>query len=80
VPDPAAGHPASGRHGDYDDFLAGDPAAPWIMPQDEWESIALNYTSGTTGRPKGVVCHHRGAYLNTMGTVVSWGMTCTRAI
>jgi fatty-acyl-CoA synthase len=76
VPDPAAGHPASGRHGDYDDFLAGgNPAAPWIMPQDEWESIALNYTSGTTGRPKGVVCHHRGAYLNTMGTVVSWGMT-----
>jgi len=44
------------------------------MPQDEWESLALNYTSGTTGRPKGVVYHHRGAYLMTMGTVVSWRM------
>jgi fatty-acyl-CoA synthase len=43
------------------------------MPKDEWESIALNYTSGTTGRPKGVVYHHRGAYLNAMGQVVSWG-------
>ena len=38
----------------------GDPDAPWIMPDDEWESIAINYTSGTTGRPKGVVYHHRG--------------------
>ena len=45
------------------------------MPEDEWESLSLNYTSGTTGRPKGVVCHHRGAYLMTMGTVVSWQMT-----
>jgi fatty-acyl-CoA synthase len=45
------------------------------MPEDEWESLALNYTSGTTGRPKGVVYHHRGAYLMTMGTVVSWRMT-----
>ena len=44
------------------------------MPRDEWESLALNYTSGTTGRPKGVVYHHRGAYLMTMGTVVSWRM------
>ena len=42
----------------------------WIMPQDEWESLALNYTSGTTGKPKGVVYHHRGAYLMTMGTIV----------
>ena len=47
----------------------------WIMPQDEWESLALNYTSGTTGKPKGVVYHHRGAYLMTMGTIVSWRMT-----
>ena len=45
------------------------------MPQDEWESLALNYTSGTTGKPKGVVYHHRGAYLMTMGTIVSWRMT-----
>ncbi|WP_299504066.1 AMP-binding protein [uncultured Roseobacter sp.] len=75
VPDANAGHPASGRHATYEDMLAdGDPGFEWIMPQDEWESLALNYTSGTTGRPKGVVYHHRGAYLMTMGTVVSWRM------
>jgi len=75
VPDEGAGHPATGRHMTYEDLLAkGDPAYQWIMPQDEWESLALNYTSGTTGRPKGVVYHHRGAYLMTMGTVVSWRM------
>ena len=75
VADPEAGFAATGQHLEYEAFLAqGDPAMPWIMPEDEWESIALNYTSGTTGRPKGVVCHHRGAFLNTMGTVVSWAM------
>jgi fatty-acyl-CoA synthase len=75
VPDAAAGFPASGRHQTYEDLLAsGDADFTWIMPQDEWESLALNYTSGTTGRPKGVVYHHRGAYLMTMGTVVSWRM------
>jgi len=75
VADAAHGHPASGRFVEYEDMLAeGDPAFAWIMPGDEWESIALNYTSGTTGRPKGVVCHHRGAYLSTMGQVVSWRM------
>ncbi|QFT57419.1 Long-chain-fatty-acid--CoA ligase [Sulfitobacter sp. THAF37] len=75
VPDPAAGHPATGRHTTYEEFLAeGDAAFEWIMPSDEWESIALNYTSGTTGRPKGVVYHHRGAYLNAMGQVLSWRM------
>lgn len=75
VPDPGAGFSASGRHPVYEEILAA--AAPdfdWIMPQDEWESLALNYTSGTTGRPKGVVYHHRGAYLMTMGTVISWRM------
>ncbi len=73
--DDAAGHPASGRHLTYEDLLAkGDPGFDWIMPEDEWESLSLNYTSGTTGRPKGVVYHHRGAYLMTMGTVVSWRM------
>ena len=73
VPDAGAGFPATGRYETYDDLLAaGDPNAPWTMPEDEWESISLNYTSGTTGRPKGVVAHHRGAYLMTMGTVVSW--------
>ena len=75
VADDAAGFPASGKHTTYEDLLAGaDPSFDWIMPQDEWESLALNYTSGTTGRPKGVVYHHRGAYLMTMGTVVSWRM------
>ncbi|MEP1585819.1 MAG: AMP-binding protein [Tateyamaria sp.] len=75
VADAAAGWPASGRHAVYEDMLAqADPDFAWVMPQDEWESLALNYTSGTTGRPKGVVYHHRGAYLMTMGTVVSWRM------
>ena len=75
VPDAVAGLSASGRHTLYDDMLAtGDPNFEWVMPRDEWESLALNYTSGTTGRPKGVVYHHRGAYLMTMGTVISWRM------
>ncbi|MEY8801756.1 AMP-binding protein [Leisingera sp. XS_AS12] len=75
VADPQAGFPASGKNLDYEALLdQGDPDFDWIMPQDEWESLALNYTSGTTGRPKGVVYHHRGAYLMTMGTVVSWRM------
>ncbi len=73
VPDAEAGIDASGRHATYDEMLAAAPHDfQWIMPEDEWESLALNYTSGTTGRPKGVVCHHRGAYLMTMGTVISW--------
>ncbi|MCC1492241.1 AMP-binding protein [Cognatishimia sp. F0-27] len=73
VADPQAGHPASGRNMEYEAFLAsGDPAFAWVLPEDEWESLALNYTSGTTGRPKGVVYHHRGAYLNAMGQVLSW--------
>jgi fatty-acyl-CoA synthase len=76
VPDEGAGYHASGRHITYDQLLAeGDPEFQWVMPEDEWESIALNYTSGTTGRPKGVVYHHRGAYLITLGTPISWRMT-----
>ncbi|MDB3948920.1 AMP-binding protein [Paracoccaceae bacterium] len=76
VPDDQASFLASGRHQTYENLLAtGDPDFSWHMPEDEWESLSLNYTSGTTGRPKGVVCHHRGAYLMTMGTVVSWQMT-----
>ncbi len=60
----------------YDDFLAtGDPAFEWAWPDDEWDAIALNYTSGTTGNPKGVVYHHRGAYLLAMGNVVTAGMS-----
>lgn len=73
VADEAAGFPASGRYTEYEDFLKqGNPDFAWLMPQDEWDAIALNYTSGTTGRPKGVVFHHRGAYLATMGASVSW--------
>jgi fatty-acyl-CoA synthase len=60
---------------DYEDFLAGgDPAFAWRMPPDEWDAISLNYTSGTTGDPKGVVYHHRGAYLLALGNVVTCGM------
>ncbi len=59
----------------YEDFIAaGDPAFPWPMPSDEWDAITLNYTSGTTGRPKGVVYHHRGACLLATGNVLSASM------
>ena len=76
VPDDSAGFPATGKYETYESFLSnGNVDFDWIMPQDEWESLALNYTSGTTGKPKGVVYHHRGAYLMTMGTIVSWRMT-----
>jgi fatty-acyl-CoA synthase len=51
---------------------AGDPAYDWQMPADEWQALALGYTSGTSGRPKGVVYHHRGAYLMSMGTATGW--------
>jgi fatty-acyl-CoA synthase len=52
----------------------GDPEFAWKYPADEWNAISLNYTSGTTGDPKGVVYHHRGAYLNAVCNIVSWGM------
>ena len=58
---------------DYEAFLeSGDPEFDWQMPQDEWDPITLNYTSGTSGKPKGVVYHHRGSYLMSMGTVTDW--------
>ena len=55
-------------------LLEGDPEFAWQLPSDEWDAITLNYTSGTTGDPKGVVYHHRGAYLNAVSNIVSWGM------
>ena len=61
---------------DYEAFLAtGDADEPWQLPQDEWQAISLNYTSGTTGNPKGVVYHHRGAFLNALGNVLAFGLS-----
>ena len=60
---------------EYEDFIAGgDPEFAWKMPDDEWDAITLNYTSGTTGNPKGVVYHHRGAYLVCMGNIIASAM------
>jgi fatty-acyl-CoA synthase len=57
---------------EYEDFIKdGDPDFTWAMPGDEWDAISLNYTSGTTGDPKGVVYHHRGAYLLAVGNVLT---------
>jgi fatty-acyl-CoA synthase len=59
----------------YETFLAdGDPDYVWKNPADEWDAIALNYTSGTTGDPKGVVTHHRGAHLNAISNILNWEM------
>lgn len=59
----------------YEDLISkGDADYDWSLPDDEWQALALNYTSGTSGRPKGVVYHHRGSYLMTMGTVIGWGL------
>jgi fatty-acyl-CoA synthase len=61
---------------EYEDFIAsGAPDYRWAMPDDEWDAITLNYTSGTTGDPKGVVYHHRGAHLLAMGNVITCRMT-----
>jgi fatty-acyl-CoA synthase len=75
IDDPAA--PAGDLIGstDYEAFLAtGDPTFAGIGPEDEWDAIAINYTSGTTGDPKGVVYHHRGAFLNAVGNTLEWNM------
>ena len=62
-------------HMDYEEFLEGnDLNFNYYKPLDEWESLSINYTSGTTGNPKGVVYHHRGAYLNAMGNSLEWDM------
>ncbi len=76
IDDPEA--PGGERLGDveYEELLGqGDPNFAWRQPEDEWESLALNYTSGTTGNPKGVVYSHRGAYLNSLGNLLIWPMT-----
>ena len=60
---------------EYENFLnEGNENYIWKKPQDEWQAISLNYTSGTTGNPKGVVCHHRGSYLMSTGSAVAWNM------
>ena len=59
----------------YEAFLEeGDPEFAWRLPRDEWDAITLNYTSGTTGNPKGVVYHYRGAYLNAVNNILDWSM------
>jgi fatty-acyl-CoA synthase len=59
----------------YEEFVfAGDPEFAWELPADEWDAIALNYTSGTTGNPKGVVYHHRGAAINAISNILEWDM------
>ena len=64
--------PALGKM-DYESFIAaGAPDYDWQLPQDEWQALTLSYTSGTSGRPKGVVYHHRGSYLMSFGTVAAW--------
>jgi fatty-acyl-CoA synthase len=71
---PQRGEPLSAL--DYEDFIAGgDPGFRWRMPNDEWDAISLNYTSGTTGNPKGVVYHHRGAALMCYANALATGMT-----
>ena len=60
---------------EYEELVAqGDPQFAWTFPPDEWDAIALNYTSGTTGNPKGVVYHYRGAYLNAINNILDWSM------
>ncbi|WP_341522121.1 acyl-CoA synthetase [Pseudomonas sp. G.S.17] len=75
VDDPEYGQGQQLSELDYETLLAaGDPEFEWQWPQDEWAPISLNYTSGTTGDPKGVVYHHRGAFLNAIGNQMAWGM------
>ncbi|MEO9190199.1 MAG: acyl-CoA synthetase [Acetobacteraceae bacterium] len=75
VDDPAAPPGALLGEMEYEAFLqTGDPAYAWENPADEWDAIALNYTSGTTGDPKGVVYHYRGAYLNALSNIVDWSI------
>ncbi len=75
VADAEAGLSATFGTETYEDLVvSGDATDPGLLPEDEWDAIALNYTSGTSGRPKGVVYHHRGAYLMSMGTIAGWAV------
>lgn len=75
VDDPEYGEGEAISALEYEAFLAeGDPEFEWLWPEDEWQAISLNYTSGTTGDPKGVVYHHRGAFLNALGNQATWSM------
>ena len=75
IDDPMAGDGALLGETDYEAFLrTGDPDFSWKLPEDEWQAIALNYTSGTSGNPKGVVYSHRGAYLNALGNALAFGV------
>ncbi len=75
VDDPEYGEGEAVSDLEYESFLAeGDPAFEWQLPDDEWDAISLNYTSGTTGNPKGVVYHHRGAFQNALGNQAIWSM------
>ena len=76
IDDPLAPEAAPLGEITYEAFLeTGDPEFFGVPTGDEWQAIALSYTSGTTGNPKGVVTHHRGAYLNAIGNIMAWGMT-----
>ncbi|EKT4455345.1 acyl-CoA synthetase [Pseudomonas putida] len=76
VDDPEYGEGRAVSELDYEALLnEGDPEFAWEWPDDEWQAISLNYTSGTTGNPKGVVYHHRGAYLNALGNQMTWAMS-----
>jgi len=75
IDDPAAPDGALLGERDYEAFLEqGDPDFDPALPDDEWDTISINYTSGTTGNPKGVVYHHRGAYLNAINNTMEWSM------
>src|SRR6185503_5712677 len=75
IDDPLGGGGELLGESNYEAFLeTGDANFAWTLPADEWNAIALSYTSGTTGNPKGVVTHHRGAYLNAVGNIVTWTM------
>jgi fatty-acyl-CoA synthase len=75
IDDAAAGEGEFIGELEYEAFLAtGDADFEWSLPADEWDAVSLNYTSGTTGNPKGVVYHHRGAYLLALGNILTWSL------